>query len=85
MPLYIYTCEHCNEEIEIFKKIKDTEQNYCKKCSNILTRKPTIPSMISSVDLKNRRETTSRIVKEINIEKEAIKKKRIAMNRGEYK
>lgn len=38
MPIYEYTCNGCNEELEINQKITDEPLSVCPKCSGELTK-----------------------------------------------
>jgi len=38
MPIYIYQCDRCKKEIELFQKISDPPPQICEKCGGRLKK-----------------------------------------------
>lgn len=44
MPTYEYTCETCKEELEVFCKVSERENQQCATCSSSLVKQIRTPA-----------------------------------------
>ncbi|HKA19642.1 MAG TPA: zinc ribbon domain-containing protein [Blastocatellia bacterium] len=45
MPIYVYRCESCDDELEILQARHDAAPGACRKCGTTLERIPSSPSV----------------------------------------
>jgi putative FmdB family regulatory protein len=45
MPIYVYRCDSCEDELEVFQPRHDAPPDTCRRCGNTLVRVPSSPSV----------------------------------------